>query len=71
MFCGTDPLPELFRAKKYKIKQKFLTKEEFRFIMKNLPVEVSEEDIEEMFSVADVDKDGKLGYQVGWFKHAC
>jgi Ca2+-binding EF-hand superfamily protein len=64
MFCGTDPLPELFRAKKYKIKQKFLTKSEFHFIMKNLPVEVSDDDIEDMFSVADTDNDGKLGYQV-------
>ena len=64
MFCGTDPLPELFRAKRYKIKQKFLTKAEFQFIMRNLPVEVSEEDIEDMFAVADTDNDGKLGYQV-------
>ena len=59
MFCGTDPLPELFRAKRYKIKQKFLTKSEFYYIMKNLPVEVSDDDI-----VADTDNDGKLGYQV-------
>ena len=64
MCCGTDPLPELFRAKRYKIKQKFLTKAEFQFIMRNLPVEVSEEDIEDMFAVADTDNDGKLGYQV-------
>ena len=64
MFCGTDPLPELFRAKRYKIKQKFLTKSEFYFIMKNLPVEVSDDDIEDMFTVADTDNDGKLGYQV-------
>ena len=64
MFCGTDPLPELFRAKRYKIKLKFLTKTEFQFIMRNLPVEVSEEDIEDTFAVADTDNDGKLGYQV-------
>ena len=64
MFCGTDPLPELFRAKKYKIHQRFLTKTDFQFIMRNLPVKVSEEDIDDMFAVADTDKDGKLGYQV-------
>ena len=64
MLCGTDPLPELFRAKRYKIKQKFLTKSEFQFIMRNLPEEVSEADIEEMFDVADTDKDGKIGFQV-------
>ena len=39
-----------------------LTKGEFQFIMKNLPVPVSDRDIEEMFSVADGDKDGKIGY---------
>ena len=63
MLCGTDPLPELFRAKRYKIKQKFLTKSEFQFIMRNLPEEVSEADIEEMFAIADVDGDGKLSYK--------
>ena len=31
--------------------------------MKNLPVEVSEEDIEEMFEFADKNKDGKLSYK--------
>ena len=64
MLCGTDPLPELFRAKRYKIKQKFLTKSEFQFIMRNLPEEVSEDDIEDMFDVADTDKDGRIGFQV-------
>ena len=54
----------MFRAKRYKIKQKFLTKSEFQFIMRNLPEEVSEADIEEMFNVADTDKDGKIGFQV-------
>ena len=63
LFCGTDPLPELFRAKRYKIHQKFLTKEDFQFIMRNLPVKVAEEDIEDMFAVADTDNDGKLGYK--------
>ena len=67
MLCGTDPLPELYRAKKYKIHQKFLTKKEFQFIMRNLPVSVSEKDIEEMFKVADKNGDGKIGYKVQYF----
>ena len=64
MLCGTDPLPELFRAKRYKIHQKFLSKADFQLIMRNLPVKVTEEEIEDMFAVADTDKDGKLGYKV-------
>ena len=31
--------------------------------MRNLPVKVAEEDIEDMFAVADTDNDGKLGYK--------
>ena len=34
--------------------------------MKNLPVEVSDDYIEDMFAVADTNNDGKLGYQVHW-----
>ena len=60
--CGTEPFPELYRAKKYKIHQKFLTKSEFQFIMKNLPVPVSDRDIEEMFMVADTNNDGKIHF---------
>ena len=64
MLCGTDPFPELFRAKRYKLHHKFLSKMEFQFIMRNLPVAVAEDDIENMFAVADVDKDGKISYKV-------
>ena len=64
MLCGTEPFPELYRAKKYKIQQKYLTKAEFQFIMRSLPVKVAELEIEEMFKVADVDNDGKIGYKV-------
>ena len=63
MLCGTDPLPELFRAKRYKIHQKFLTKTEFQFFMRNVPVEVAEDDIDDMFKTADTDGDGKIGYK--------
>ena len=64
MLCGTDKYPEKYRAKKYKIHQKFLSREEFRFIMRNLPVSVSEQEIEEMFAIADTDRDDKISYEV-------
>ena len=64
MLCGTDPFPELFRAKRYKIHQKFISKMEFKFVMRNLPVAVAEADIEDMFTAADMDKDGKISYKV-------
>ena len=64
MLVGTDPLPELYRAKKYKIHQRFLTRADFHFIMKNLPVVVSDKDIDDMFQTADKDKDGKIGFNV-------
>ena len=32
--------------------------------MKNLPVEVADDVIDDMFAVADTDNDGKLGYKV-------
>ena len=39
--------------------------------MKNLPVEVSEEDIEEMFEYADKNKDGRLSYKEFKVSFAC
>ena len=39
--------------------------------MKNLPVEVSEEDIEEMFEYADKNKDGRLSYKEFKVSVAC
>ena len=39
-----------------------LFQSDFVHIMKNLPVFVSDEDIEDMFSFADKDGDGKLSY---------
>ena len=38
-------------------------KGDFVHMMRNLPVPVSEEDIEEMFEFADKNKDGKLSYK--------
>ena len=40
IFCGTEPFPELYRAKKYKFNDNFFSKKDFRHIMMNLPVEV-------------------------------
>ena len=40
MLCGTEPFPELFRAKKYKINDNFILKKDFRHMMLNLPVPV-------------------------------
>ena len=63
LLCGTDPFPTDFRAKKYKLHKHFITKEDFQQIMRSLPLPVSEADIEEMFSFADKNKDGKLSYK--------
>ena len=41
---------------------------EFKFIMRNLPVAVTEEDIEDMFAVADTDQDGKISYKVSYYR---
>ena len=41
ILCGTEPFPELYRAKKYRFNDHFFTKKDFRHIMVNLPVEVS------------------------------
>ena len=40
LLCGTDPLPELYRANKYKINDNFITKTGFQHMMMNLPEEV-------------------------------
>ncbi|XP_023347863.1 calmodulin isoform X2 [Eurytemora carolleeae] len=63
MLCGTEPFPTDFKAKKYKLDKHFLSKDDFRHMMRNLPVPVEEEDIEEMFTYADRDNDGKLSYK--------
>jgi hypothetical protein len=41
----------------------FKSQEDFVHIMKNLPVVVEDEDIDEMFEFADKDRDGKLSYE--------
>ena len=39
-----------------------LNKEDFAFIMRNLPVPVAEAEIDEMFEFADKNQDGKLSF---------
>ena len=39
-----------------------MNKEDFAFIMRNLPVPVSECEIDEMFEFADKNQDGKLSF---------
>ena len=62
MLCGTDPFPEHYRAKKYRIHDHFMRKEDFFHMMRNLPEKVSDEEIEQMFSFADANNDGKISY---------
>ena len=40
--CGTEPFPELYRAKKYKLSDHFFTKQDFTHMMLNLPVQVGQ-----------------------------
>jgi hypothetical protein len=40
MLCGTEPFPEKFKAKKYKLHEHFITKKNFFHMMSNLPEEV-------------------------------
>ena len=40
ILCGTEPFPELYRAKKYKVNDHFFTRKDFNHIMVNLPVQV-------------------------------
>ena len=63
MLCGTDPFPEHYRAKKYKIHDHFMTRVDFFHMMKNLPESVSDEDIGDMFDFADKNRDGKISYE--------
>ena len=62
MICGTEAFPEKFKAKKYKFNDHFISKKNFFHMMSNLPEVVDEADIEEMFTYADKDGDGKISY---------
>jgi len=62
VLCGTTPYSEKIRAKKYKLKDQFFSKKDFVHMMRNLPVQVSDSDIEEMFSYADQDCDGCINW---------
>ena len=42
ILCGTDPWPVKFKAKKYKLSDHFLTRENFIHMMTSLPEYVSD-----------------------------
>ena len=63
VICGSEPHPVRFRAKKYRVQEKYFSMAEFRNMMSHLPEHVSEEEIEAMFSFADKNKDGKISWE--------
>lgn len=60
--CGTDPHPTQFRAKKYKLEQRFIEKKDFLEMMQLLPTPVDPLECEEMFNFADKDRDGRISW---------
>lgn len=60
--CGTDPHPTQFRAKKYKLDQRFMEKKDFMEMMQLLPTPVDPLEAEEMFNFADKDRDGRISW---------
>jgi hypothetical protein len=40
-----------------------MLQDDFRHLMRNLPVPVADDDIDQMFDYADTDKDGRLSYK--------
>ena len=63
VLCGSEPHPVRFRAKKYKVQEKSFTLAEFRQMMSHLPEHVTDAEIEEMFSFADRNKDGRISWE--------
>ena len=56
-----EPAPR--RAKKYRLRNNFLSRAEFFLIMRNLPELVPDSDIQQMFEYADTDKDGRISFE--------
>ena len=48
----------------YNINKEFLTFEQFKTIMQNLPEYVSDDDVKTMFGFADKDNNGYISYKV-------
>ena len=42
VLCGTKPFSDKYKARKYRVQEQFLTKADFDFIMRNLPVKVGQ-----------------------------
>ena len=48
----------------YNINKEFLTFDQFKTIMQNLPEYVSDDDVKTMFGFADKDNNGYISYKV-------
>ena len=42
VLCGTKPFSDKYKARRYRVQEQFLTKADFDFIMRNLPVKVGQ-----------------------------
>lgn len=60
---GLTHIQQITEQKKYKVERRHLKKTEFVQIMKNLPIPVSDDEIEEMFAVVDKNGDEKISYR--------
>jgi len=63
VLCGTEPLPTEFRARRYRVERHSISRAEFEFVMRSLPVPVTEQEIADMFECADRNKSGRLSYR--------
>ena len=52
-----------FRAKKYKVQEKSFGLVEFQQMMSHLPEPVADTDIQDMFEMADRNKDGRISWE--------
>ena len=60
---GPKAYPEGTMAALYNINKEFLTFEQFKTIMQNLPEYVSDDDVRTMFGFADKDNNGYISYK--------
>ena len=61
--CKPELEPAARRAKKYRLRNNFLSRAEFFLIMRNLPELVPDTEIQQMFEYADTDKDGRISFE--------
>jgi calmodulin len=60
---GPKTFPPGTPATIYNVHKEFLTAEQFKMVMTNLPDTVSESEAEAMFRVADKDNNGRISYR--------